>query len=459
MPKWFRANRDVARTIFDGMNGDEKNKYYLYTLGEEGKAYIVAWNSRDNDVLISDCENYESHNTKHANDPQPQACKIEKIKCNGKLVEALNSAYGGKKYYNKEREQNLITGKLIANANDDDDYGIGLFDSSANSSSSDSGQGSWGATLGWGQQPQQYNPTYQASSPQPQQQSNPYQPQQQYQQLPQQAYRGGYVTPQQPPQQNQPYQQQAYQANPAGQVGYGQQQQNSYELDEKHKERSHDNDDLKAKMKEIIERGVDNSDNKSNKKIESASSNYDLKIYEGDGSATKYSKAMSSLVEYIKKINNFENLTNNVHAFLAGKLKSAGFIIKGFHTPTGGLDPKFNNCSMILNPSKLNIAAFKAKHPELSDTKRYTQELIGIITKYTNLIEQMNSDQEKLDKAKFKRKLKDADDYALKFAKSILKIKNRKGHRAAITFPTALYEVKDVLIKLSELANEKLSSI
>lgn len=51
-------------------------------------------------------------------------------------------------------------------------------------------------------------------------------------------------------------------------------------------------------------------------------------------------------------------------------------------------------------------------------------------------------------------------DYdASKFVSSILKIKNRKGHRAAITFPTALYEVKDILIKLSELANEKLSSI
>lgn len=51
-------------------------------------------------------------------------------------------------------------------------------------------------------------------------------------------------------------------------------------------------------------------------------------------------------------------------------------------------------------------------------------------------------------------------DYdASKFVSSILKIKNRKGHRAAITFPTALYEVKDVLIELSELANKKLSSI
>ena len=112
---------------------------------------------------------------------------------------------------------------------------------------------------------------------------------------------------------------------------------------------------------------------------------------------------------------------------------------------------------MIKNPSKLNIAAFKAKHPELSDTKRYTQELIGIIAKYTNLIEHINSNKENLDKAKFKRKLKDADDYALKFVSSIVKIKNRKGHRAAITFPCALDKIKKVLEELSDLGDASLS--
>lgn len=51
-------------------------------------------------------------------------------------------------------------------------------------------------------------------------------------------------------------------------------------------------------------------------------------------------------------------------------------------------------------------------------------------------------------------------DYdASKFVSSILKIKNRKGHRAAITFDCALTGIKSVLIALSELANKKLSSI
>lgn len=51
-------------------------------------------------------------------------------------------------------------------------------------------------------------------------------------------------------------------------------------------------------------------------------------------------------------------------------------------------------------------------------------------------------------------------DYdASKFVSSILKIKNRKGHRAAITFGCALTGIKSILIALSELVNKKLSSI
>lgn len=119
MPKWFRANRDVAMTIFDGMNSDNsENTYHLYTLGEREKAYIVAWNHNTHDVLISDCQNYEEHARTYSETAARKTCKINDIRNKPQLVTALNNAYEGKKYFNKNNRRNLFAGTLIANATD-----------------------------------------------------------------------------------------------------------------------------------------------------------------------------------------------------------------------------------------------------------------------------------------------------------------------------------------------------
>lgn len=172
---------------------------------------------------------------------------------------------------------------------------------------------------------------------------------------------------------------------------------------------------------------------------------------------------MAKLATNINEINlnTKENIAETIYGCLAQYLDESEWNIKGFNPMSALIDNKFMDCSMRNNPSKLNIAAFKAKHLELSDTKRYTQELLAIIAKYTNLIERINSGngEEELDTTKFKRDLKAADDYASKFVSSIVKIKNRKGHRAAITFPTALKAVKTVLINLNKKCSELISGL
>lgn len=205
-------------------------------------------------------------------------------------------------------------------------------------------------------------------------------------------------------------------------------------------------------MDKIQAKKIDANDSKSNQKTKD------------EGSASKYCYAMDRLAKNINEIDltTNENIAETIYGCLAQYLDESEWNIKGFNPISADIDSsKFMDCSMRKNPSKLTIAAFKAKHLELSDTKRYTQELLGIIAKYTNLIERINSGngEEELDTTKFKRNLKAADDYASKFVSSIVKIKNRKGHRAAITFPTALKAVKTVLIKLNEKCSELISEL
>lgn len=236
---------------------------------------------------------------------------------------------------------------------------------------------------------------------------------------------------------------------------------------------------LSDKLEQIEANKTDKEDTKSN-----------TKENQTDGRATKYAKAMKDVAGEIQKITDTINkkitapkkdqheITENIpvqinvetveqiYDTLANQLNQEGFHIKGFNTKNNSVDPIFQKSKLKTNPNKLNIVAFKAKNLEFSDTNRYTQEFIGILAKYINtivgIIRRSQEYTEKPTKTygqpkKFKDDLKDADAYALKFVNSIKKIKNRKGHRAAITFPCAFNAIKDVLTNISTLCETLIS--
>lgn len=261
-----------------------------------------------------------------------------------------------------------------------------------------------------------------------------------------------------------------------------------------------DKETLAAKLEDIGAQDIDKNDEKSNKKIKiagqenkvaDANTNLSGEIQKDDGDAVKYAKAMKVVAAKINEItttitkkftdantapnggndpgtvNICVDYVESIYCILAKQLQIAGYIINGFNVSSGLLDGKFLNSNMKKNPSKLNIIGFKTKYFELSDTKRYTQDFIGVIAKYINAIDGIIqcllkiNEKDALECAKklkkFEDDLNDADAYALKFVSSIVKIKNRKGHRAAITFPCALNEIKNVLRKLSDLGDASLS--
>lgn len=210
------------------------------------------------------------------------------------------------------------------------------------------------------------------------------------------------------------------------------------------------------------------------------------------GSAIKYACAMTAVTNYIgntitdninpalingtiPQLPNVFLVTNTpsyyvetIYDILAKNLANYGFIIKGFNTKNKQLDPTFHNSTMKKRPSKLTIAAFKAKHPELSDTNRYTQELIGILAMYINQIKRLSDkltthlqSHTEIKSAYINKEiqtLKDIQTYALKFVNSITNINNRYGHKATITFPQAFNRVKLVLKTIDILCETLLSA-